>query len=136
MDYFIGPPSVHSQQVHRTDLYEVPILRMYGVTEAGARRRRPAPGSPGRAPATEDSAAGAPAPCRLVGAEAGVVLAPMLTTVLARRQATACVRSSTASSPTSTSRRPWALARTMWSRSAASSTCGSNLQPVFLFVLL
>lgn len=37
MDYFIGPPSVHSQQVHRTDLYEVPILRMYGVTEAGAR---------------------------------------------------------------------------------------------------
>jgi len=50
VDYFIGPPSVHSQQVHRTDLYEVPILRMYGVTEAGARRRRPAPARLGALP--------------------------------------------------------------------------------------
>ena len=31
----MGPPTAHSQQVHRTDLHEVPILRMYGVTEAG-----------------------------------------------------------------------------------------------------
>ena len=35
VDYFVGPPTAHSQQVHRTDLHEVPILRMYGVTEAG-----------------------------------------------------------------------------------------------------
>lgn len=36
VDYFVGPPSAHSLQVHRTDLNEVPILRMYGVTDAGA----------------------------------------------------------------------------------------------------
>ncbi|KAK9843469.1 hypothetical protein WJX81_004288 [Elliptochloris bilobata] len=35
VDYFVGPPNAHSLQVHRTDLHEVPILRMYGVTEAG-----------------------------------------------------------------------------------------------------
>ena len=35
VDYFVGPPTAHSLQVHRTDLHEVPILRMYGVTEAG-----------------------------------------------------------------------------------------------------
>ncbi|KAK9916868.1 hypothetical protein WJX75_008145 [Coccomyxa subellipsoidea] len=32
VDYFIGPPN---QQLYRTDLSEVPILRMYGVTEQG-----------------------------------------------------------------------------------------------------
>ena len=59
-------------------------------------------------------------------AKAGVVPAAVLSVLLARRQATACARSSTALSHTSTSRRPWALARTMWSHSAASSTCGTH----------
>ena len=33
VDYYIGPPN---QSIFRTDLQEVPILRMYGVTEQGA----------------------------------------------------------------------------------------------------
>ena len=32
VDYYIGAPN---QQVFRTDLHEVPIIRMYGVTEQG-----------------------------------------------------------------------------------------------------
>lgn len=37
VDYFIGPPN---QQLYRTDLSEVPILRMYGVTEHGEASHR------------------------------------------------------------------------------------------------
>ena len=33
VDYYIGQPN---QQLHRTDLTEVPILRMFGVTATGA----------------------------------------------------------------------------------------------------
>ena len=33
VDYYIGAPD---QSMFRTDLQEVPILRMYGVTEQGA----------------------------------------------------------------------------------------------------
>lgn len=32
VDYFVGHPN---QKLHRTDLQEVPILRMYGVTQQG-----------------------------------------------------------------------------------------------------
>ena len=32
VDYYIGAPD---QQTFRTDLLEVPIIRMYGVTEQG-----------------------------------------------------------------------------------------------------
>ena len=34
VDYYVGAPD---QSMFRTDLQEVPILRMYGVTEQGAR---------------------------------------------------------------------------------------------------
>ena len=32
VDYFLGPPDT---RIAQTDLAEVPILRMYGVSEAG-----------------------------------------------------------------------------------------------------
>lgn len=32
VDYVIGRPN---REVHKTDLTEVPIIRMYGVTESG-----------------------------------------------------------------------------------------------------
>lgn len=36
VDYVIGHPN---RDVHKTDLTEVPIIRMYGVTESGKRLR-------------------------------------------------------------------------------------------------
>ena len=38
VDYVIGHPN---REVHRTDLTEVPIIRMYGVTETGVRASLP-----------------------------------------------------------------------------------------------